>query len=439
VVLALGLTACGGPLAVPPASRYRTEALAAPPAPGAELVIEIEVPADFPERGVIVTTRCVGVQQFRAASGDGAIPLVELAAEGSDGGAVVLDTELADDDHAFAVSVRDRVDGVLTMRYRIVPASASAPGGVEVFADGVVVDGRRLLLPEDALARDTRLSVRAPFIERATVATSLGLGADHRVEMSPTDVAELIFLAGRLGTVRFQTPEGADDVAVLGPRSFDVRWVAAEAALVRTRIDRWFGGAASDRFTTLFTTFRSRLGESAFTVQPRGVGVHVRADAEAAWDREGRVVLAHVYARRWAGGRLRFGRPPDDDWFGFGLSRAVALETLHELGLLDEEELAAEVNMLEAILAVPPAEGTAGAERARAMAAGALYAAALGARLAERSEPPRTLRELVWPLVGEVDPAPEARSRMTRGVRRSAPRSVRPTSKHSRRCGAGRA
>ncbi|MCB9621793.1 MAG: hypothetical protein H6723_00470 [Sandaracinus sp.] len=88
-----------------------------------------------------------------------------------------------------------------------------------------------------------------------------------------------------------------------------------------------------------------RDGES-LSVARSGAGLVV--ELEGAWNAEARLASAHVLARRWIGGLLRF--EGDDRWATLGLARWVALTRLSEMGLLSPEELATDLTRHEAAL-----------------------------------------------------------------------------------------
>lgn len=313
---------------------------------------------------------------------------------------VVIDApssvEATDTDGAIAAEVREgrlvlarEPRAPLVLRYRV----ASSRSG-----DGAWIDGRALLLPEGDAPCEIVLQLAPAETGAREVGSTLGIAAERSVVARPLDLRDLTFVHGTLEHARFEAREGRDVVASLGARSYDVRWVGAELALLRTRVDGWFGGLDAEPHTTFLLSVPA--GSAPIEVVRSGIGVRALVREDVAWGAEPRLAVAQVLVRRWLGGVLRFEDDSGADaaWASYGFSRWVAQEILAEMGTLDAEERARDLTRLEAAIAL------AGPGDPRAsMARGALYAEALDAALRARSA--GTLRELLLELLAAAEDA----------------------------------
>ena len=252
-----------------------------------------------------------------------------------------------------------------------------------------------LWLPSSDRVQPTRLEVVPAW---GRVATSFGLGPVVVTEISPDALRQMDVVVGALRRARFRTPEADDELAALGPVAFDPRWVAAETAGVRSRISEYFEVFDERPFTTLIVGGRRLPNTPSYAAELRTRSLVVDADGWAAWDASARLSVAHALAHRWLGGRLRVetGEASGEGaWFTQGFSRHVAREVLFDIGLLDDDEMIAELDGLEAIVTASPLAGLSNAELVAegspeavrlVTARGALYAARLDLQIAESNE-----------------------------------------------------
>lgn len=371
-VLVFAACACGAPVPAPAPEPIVREA-AAEARPGFELTIE----AGARELRVVTIARVDGIDSWSA------IPLFE---------------ELTAEDARGALSVRasageitfDRTpDPPLTLRYRI-PA-----GERDELAFGEVTrfDGRVLLLPSADSPTEVSIAIRGAPPER--VASTLGLGPTRTLVARPGDLRDVTWAIGEMERAEFEAREGRDVIARAGGGSSDVRWVGAEIALLRTRVDGWFGGIDAEPHTTLLVARAAVPGVPPVQAARSGIGLVVLLRSDAEWNAEARLHVAQVLARRWLGGVLRFSSPDgaDEGWASYGLTRWIAQEILTDMGTLTVEERAADLTQLEGVIAL---EDTPTIPIAR----GALYAAALDARLRARNE---RLRAIVLELLARAE------------------------------------
>lgn len=216
-----------------------------------------------------------------------------------------------------------------------------------------------LALPED---RDEREAVRVRLVPDGTflrdAASSFGLRDELVTTASTFELESAAFVFGDLVTSELRAPEGRDHAAALGYVSFDPRWVAAEAAGFRTAIDRWLGVARpqTDPSAGLVIVAGSHP-ERPIQILRRTRGLLLSADVSASFTSGARVRVGQLFAQRTVGGALWLGRRlgPEETrglWFSEGLSRAVALFALRDLGVLEDADLAADANALLAELAL---------------------------------------------------------------------------------------
>lgn len=297
------------------------------------------------------------------------------------------------------------------LRYRL--AALPPPDGqLAVSPEGITARGPALLwLPDLSTPRPVTLSVEAP--RGWTVASSLGLGPIAQHSISPRVLQRIDLLMGPLGWAELETLEGHDYAALLGPTSYDFRWVAAETAGVRSSVDEYFGGATVDAFTTLVTS-RSRPPFSppaAVELGPSSMLLDV--DSTAPWNAATRMPVAQALVHRWLGGALSLdmgpnARPGEEVWFTQGFSRHVARSLLFELGTLSIGEWLDELAAMEAVLATSDlrhlsnaelvADGSPEAVRV-VMARGASYAARLDAVIRAEQASGAGLRKLLGDLL----------------------------------------
>ncbi len=294
----------------------------------------------------------------------------------------------------------------LTLRYRITaPDGFTETVGLEAWFSHV--DGRALLLPPDAPS--TSLRVEHVAEDGRHVACTLGAEESHALTTRPIAIAEAAFAAGRPQSARFDAREGRDYVVAVGPRAYDVRWVGAELALIRSAVNEAFGGVDADEHPTLLIAHPAGPRVVPFAARRSGRGVRIFAREDAPWTSEARLPVTQVMARRFLGGMLQLVGPAGEPelWLSLGVTRYAAQEILTQMGTLTSHERAVDLTRLEGALALDDGGDGAEARALRAMARGALYAAGLDARLAARDAPPRTLSHLLFPLLRQAQDSPE--------------------------------
>ncbi len=287
--------------------------------------------------------------------------------------------------------------------------------GVHCQEHFATIAGEALPLPEKLVSTSLPVALDVQHTTRSDyrAASSLGLGGHHKLNLGLRELRQLNILVGDLATAQFDSQNGRDDVASLGYTSFDMRWVAAETAGVRTVIDQHIGLVSQLAFTVLMV--------SDFYPQQRDLKVHLRTaslwldlNAHREWGAHPRLSVAQTLTGRWLGGQLRVREPDQADifglWFDLGFSRYVAREVLFSLGTLDIDEYAADLNRAQAEWATSrfrgkspsevevPTPGSMG-ERAlqvHMMSRGELAAAYLDATLRSHGATlPRVLSQLV--------------------------------------------
>ncbi len=211
------------------------------------------------------------------------------------------------------------------------------------------VAGESLPLPPKLLEQRLPVTLDVSHSSRPDyrVATSLGLGNHHEVTLGASEVRGLNVLVGDLGTAKLETNNGRDEVASLGYTSFDMRWVAAETAGVRTAIDSSIGLVSDLAFAVLIVSdFRPQHVTSQ--VHLRTASLWLELNAHEAWGAHPRLQVAQTLTSRWLGGQITIGDPGEADglraWFTLGFSRYVARETLFSLGTLDVGEYLGDLN-----------------------------------------------------------------------------------------------
>jgi hypothetical protein len=279
----------------------------------------------------------------------------------------ISDVTARDRGGALTVSRRDNADGSVLftpdrqpappveLRY-VVAAKADAPSGAEV-CRFVVEPDRASFCGEQTLALPARLASQPARIRLVAdghflndAASSFGLRDDLETVASGIELRSGMFVFGNLTTAEMRVPEGRDHAAALGYVSFDPRWVAAETAGFRTSIDRWLGIARPDSDPSAgLLIVAGAHPERPISIRRRARGLALSADVSAGFNPSARIRIAQLFAQRTIGGALWMGARSGDDqtrglWFSEGVSRAVALFTLYELGAIDDDELVADIN-----------------------------------------------------------------------------------------------
>ena len=176
-------------------------------------------------------------------------------------------------------------------------------------------------------------------------ASSFGLSAVSRIEASFTQLGRAGFLFGDVHTARFDAHEGRDHAAWLGYISFDPRWVAAEAAGVRTAVDRWLAIKRPQDDPTAGLLVVGVRDTSPFpTISALHRGAMIEAGPSAAWSVRARLDLTRLLVQRTVGGAITLDHLGARWWFDEGIAHAVALLVLTDMGVLTLEEAATEVS-----------------------------------------------------------------------------------------------
>ncbi len=208
-----------------------------------------------------------------------------------------------------------------------------------------------LVLPVAGSAREhLRLELVADRAFHPDAASSFSLDDDTEIDASAADLRGASFAFGNLTTAQMRAPEGRDHTAALGYVSFDPRWVAAEAAGFRTSVDRWLGISRPETDPSAgLLIFAGAHRDRPIAIRRRTRGLAISADVSASYGPPTRIRIAQIFAQRTIGGALALDAARGEDaagglWFSEGVSRAVALFTLHELGALEDDELVRDIN-----------------------------------------------------------------------------------------------
>ena len=280
----------------------------------------------------------------------------------------------------------------LSLSYTLTPTPESPTGlprleldDAHLFATGEAL----LLLPDDALDRrqTLKLSIDAQALAppetdgptglpQLRSATSFSTDPVAEVDGWPFELRRAAFVAGSLEWAQLDSMHGQDHWLGMGPSRFDHRWSAAELAGVREAIDSTIGLPTLEPFVTILLSTSRSAGEPPIGAELRGRGLVIAADHNAAWDAQARMTTAQALAARWLGGRVRVLEAPGLEhgderalWFELGVTRFVAREVLYELGLLSDEDYAAELDRIELELASSPLRASSLTELAAAAAA----------------------------------------------------------------------
>jgi hypothetical protein len=258
-----------------------------------------------------------------------------------------------------ALSLVDVGEG--SIRYEVTPTPDS-PCVFEVTPSHAVFCGAAVLpkaTGDDAQREiEIRLASDGGFYPAA--ASSFGLATTTRVTTSFAELRRAGFLYGDVHHARFDAAVGRDHAAWLGYFSFDPRWVAAEAAGVRTAVDRWLGIRRPKKDPTVGLLF-SGIADTSQRIDIRALhrGALIQAGPSARWSVRARLDLTRQLVQRTIGGAITVDGPGAQWWFDEGVAHGIALRVLVDVGVLTREEAAAEVSSWLAEEALSPHAGTA--------------------------------------------------------------------------------
>jgi hypothetical protein len=277
------------------------------------------------------------------------------------------------------------------LRYTVTPQPAGACPFVVTPDEAFFCGDAVLAMPAVDSPHQIELRLQADGELHARASSSLGDGGVVRARFAELGRAAYVF--GAVHHAAFDAHEGRDRAAWLGYFSFDPRWVAAEAAGVRSGIDRWLGvqrPAGDPAAALLLVSTGDTTGDVHIT--PRLRGALVAAGPSAVWSVRPRLELARLFVQRTLGGAVTLDAPGAASWFDHGVAHGVALAVLRDLGVVTRAEAVAEMNTWLAEEVLSPHAGTPvaaladGDEEARRLLAarGALLAVSLGDALQGR-------------------------------------------------------
>lgn len=189
----------------------------------------------------------------------------------------------------------------------------------------------------------------------------------ERVTVSFDDLAHTAFMFGALGEARFSAVEGRDHASWLGYFGFDPRWASAEAAGVRTMVDRWFGVRRPHDDPSVGMVFMQAGAGRDVRVEGLFRGVLVVAEVSATWTSRARLDVTRRFVQRNLGPVQIDARDGVDSiWFDEGIAHAAALYILQDAGILTRGEVAAEVSSLLTEEVLSPLSGASLVELGRA-------------------------------------------------------------------------
>jgi hypothetical protein len=343
-----------------------------------------------------------------------------------------LDLQSSVIEGALVVRPARPVEGELALAY-VVQTRVPLRGGMPWVAadpDRLELSGEALLLPEALDDRKVLASLRIAVEVYGTQegyglgtkemlvaggASSFGVGAARTVEATVGELRRAVFLAGRMGTAVFDTPEGHDEAAWFGYTTFDPRPVAADVAGFRTAVGELFGDRSATPESLLIVPVPGPAGSFVAARRTRGVIVHVPV-AEP-WSGPVRVAVGVETLHAWIGSRLWIGpeapaREAEGTWFAQGVARHLSRDLLFRFGLITPAEVADEVNGLESVVATSPRRKESNAALAAVagepgvapllVARGALYALRVDAAIRAKSGGKRSLSDVLKALYGKA-------------------------------------
>ncbi|RMG96015.1 MAG: hypothetical protein D6705_12410 [Deltaproteobacteria bacterium] len=295
--------------------------------------------------------------------------------------------ELTSTEAGLRVRTGRPLESPATLSYALRPDDAPVPlHDLRVTPTAAFVKGEALLLPVAQGAVPKANAAIAPCGPARRAASTLAL-VDGPVPLHLVRRAD--FSCGFEWTVRFEEFAGALDlVAAEGHLPFDVRWAAAEIAVLRSAVDLRLGSTTPAPFVTLLRMDDLSPPAPELVWRLRARGMTLAVGRFSTWDDAMRIDVATALVQRWLAGRFPLDPPPEEvalapTWWTVGLARFVAMEILAEEGLLGTTAYAAALDEAELEVARPSSPGPA-RRLARSAASGLLFALAADRHLRAR-------------------------------------------------------
>lgn len=233
------------------------------------------------------------------------------------------------------------------LSYELEP-TPKAPCPFEVTPDRALFCGAAVLpTPRHDVAVEVEIDLRSDESFHPAAASSYGIGRHGRVRARFADLHHAGFVFGQVHHAEFTAEVGRDHAVWVGFFAFDPRWVAAEAAGVRTAVDRWLGiQRPADDPSVGLLFMGTNQPTRTIDIRPLRRGALVQAGPSAFWGARARIDLARLWVQRTVGPALTVDHPEAHGWFDEGFAHGAAVSVLRELGVLTPEEVAEEVSAL---------------------------------------------------------------------------------------------
>lgn len=265
------------------------------------------------------------------------------------------------------------------------------------------IDGRDLVAyplawEKQAIPVELELSMAADGAASTLVSST---GELRRFEASGRGLSRFKVIWGPVTRARFQdTPGRVDAFASRGQFLFDVRWVAAELAGLRSAVDSYFVSPHA----TAFQVFLLEKDKSTpgMAMEPKGMlfGVELGLPAQSPWDSLERLAYLQYLVRKKLTTLIAFQDNERGQWaktaFEHGCSRYLARHIAYDHGSFVAQEYAQELNRFEALRLAP--QGPRQGARSRAYVAGSELCAQLDRLFRSGAKGGESLRDWLYEL-----------------------------------------
>lgn len=265
------------------------------------------------------------------------------------------------------------------------------------------IDGREFIVypiawENEVVPVELELSMAS---DGAAVKLASSTGELRHFEASARGLSRYRAIWGPLIRAKFQDSAGRQDsFASRGHFLFDVRWVAAELAGLRSAVDNYFASPHASSFQVFLLEKEKIEPGRAMELEGTLFGVQLTLPEQSQWDSPQRLAYLAYLVRKKLTTLVDFPETQKGRWaqnaFEHGCSRYLARHLAYNNGSFLAQEYAEELNRFEALRLSP--QGPRNALRSRAYVAGSELCAQLDRLFRSSAKGSESLRDWLYEL-----------------------------------------